>query len=64
MRPRPGAGGSVLRLFLVMPGVGGQLVAQASDRFVVGVQRLQFVEQALLQVGQFGGLDPVLARQG
>lgn len=50
--------------FLVMPGVGGQFVAQASDRFVVGVQRLQFVEQALLQVGQFGGLDPVLARQG
>lgn len=46
-----------------MPGVGGQLVAQASDCFVVGVQRLQFVEQALLQVGQFGGLDPVLARQ-
>lgn len=47
-----------------MLGVGGQFVVQVFDCFVVGVQCFQFVEQVLLQVGQFGGLDLVFVCQG
>ncbi|MNF93245.1 hypothetical protein D3C84_759130 [compost metagenome] len=51
-------------LLLIMTRVGGQLLGQAFRGFVVGIEGFQFVEQALLQFGQLGRLDPVLARQG
>ncbi len=51
-------------LLLVMTGVGGQFLGQAFAGLVVGIEALQFLEQSLLQGGQLGGLDAVLAGQG
>jgi len=49
---------------LVVASVGGQLFAEALDRFVIGIEAFQFFQQLLVQVGQFARLYAVLARQG
>ena len=49
---------------LIVAGKGRQLIGQALDVFIVGVEGLQLIQQFLLQGGHFGGLDPMFARQG
>ncbi|MNE89771.1 hypothetical protein D3C80_1872160 [compost metagenome] len=46
-----------------MLGEGSQLFTQLLDRLVTGVQAFQLFHQLLLQVGQFGRVHTVLARQ-
>ena len=48
---------------LVVASVGGQLFAEALDRFVIGIEAFQFFQQLLVQVGQFARLYAVLARE-
>ena len=59
----PAQGAQFLGLLPVVTFIGGQFLAEALDRLVVGVQAFQFLQQALLQLGQFEGLHPVFARQ-
>ena len=49
---------------LVMALIGGQLFGQAFTGLVVGIQAFKLLEQLLLQGGQLGGLDAMLACQG
>ncbi|MCY1426520.1 hypothetical protein D9M71_423420 [compost metagenome] len=55
--------GQFVGLVAVVAGIGFQLLAQALDGAVVGVQRLQLLTQLFLQGAQLSRLDAVLARQ-
>ncbi|MCY1562969.1 hypothetical protein D9M68_1004370 [compost metagenome] len=57
-------GAQLAGLLLIVARIGGQLLVQALDGLVVGVEVFQFLEQLLLHGRQFGGLHPVFACQG
>ena len=43
------------RFLLIMTGIRSQFIAETFDRFIVGIQRFDFVQQALGGKAQFGG---------
>ncbi|MNN41009.1 hypothetical protein D3C81_1551020 [compost metagenome] len=57
-------GAQLDRPFLIVLGIGRQFFAQALDRLVAGIQAFQLLHQLLLQVGQFGRVHAMFARQG
>ena len=49
---------------LIVAGIGGQLIGQTLDIFIIGVESFELIQQFLLQGGHFGGLNPMFACQG